>query len=156
MKATREAIEEARKRGVITRMLLHLNDRSLEWFSASVMLIWGITLLLPGETLSGPQYAAFNRFGLTEVFWSWAFGCIGMARLVALYINGRWPRSPLIRMAGAIFGAVSWMQVSYLLTASTYMVTGVPNTGMGVYAALAIADLIGVYRAAFDARYYRS
>lgn len=156
MKATREAIEEVRRKGIIPRLLLHLNDRSLEWFSSCVMLIWGVTLMLPGDTLNGPQYSAFTRFGLTEDFWSWAFTAIGSARLAALYINGRWPRSPLIRMAGSIFGVLSWAQVSYLLNASTLMVTGIANTGIGVYAAFAIADLFGVYRAAFDARYYRS
>lgn len=156
MKATREAIEEARKRGLVTRMSLHLTDRSLEWFSSCVMVIWGATLMLPGDTLAGPQFEAFGRFGLTEDFWSWMFTGIGMARLVALYINGRWPRSPHIRMIGSAFGVLTWAQVSYLLTAGTFLKTGVANTGMGVYAALAMADLFGVYRAMFDARYYRT
>lgn len=150
----RNALEEARRGGVIPRMVMHLNDRSLEWFSACVMVIWGTTLMLPGDTLAGPQFEAFGRFGLTEEFWAWAFTLAGGARLSALYINGRWPKSPHVRIVCAIFGAVSWAQVAYLLTVGTLLKTGIPNTGTGVYAALAIADLLAIVRAAFDARYY--
>lgn len=153
---SREAMERARKGGPLTRFLLIFNDRGLEWFSSFVMLGWGATLILPGDTLSGPQYAAFGRFGLTEEFWAWAFSLAGSARIVALYINGNWPKSPHIRMVGSLFGALSWAQVSYLLTASTYFTTGIAATGTVVYAGLAIVDLIGIARAAFDARYYSS
>lgn len=153
---TREALERARQQGFLTRVLLFLNDRALEWFSALVMLGWGVTLILPGDTLAGPQYSAFSRFGFTEEFWAWAFSTVGIARLVALYINGKWPKSPHIRMMGSLFGAVSWAQVSYLLTQSSWMVTGVPTTGTVVYGLLALADLLGIARAAFDARYYRT
>ncbi len=151
---TREALERARQSGPLTRLMLFLNDRALEWFSAFVMLGWGVTLLFPGDTLAGAQYAAFARFGMTEEFWSWAFSIVGIARLVALYINGRWPKSPHIRMAGSLFGALSWAQVSYLLFVSSWAATGVPTTGPVVYGLLAMADLLGIARAAFDARYY--
>lgn len=153
---TREAMERARKGGLANRALLIFNDRGLEWFSAFVMLSWGVTLALPGDTLAGPSYAAFDRFGMTENAWAWAFGAVGLARIVALYINGNWPRSPHIRMIGSAFGAVSWAQVSYLLTLSTYATTGVAAPGTGVYALLALADLFGIARAAFDARYHNA
>lgn len=156
MKATRESIERARQVGIANRFALVLNDRGLEWYSAFVMLGWGLTLALPGDTLAAPQYAAFGRFGFTEGFWAWAFSVVGVSRLIALYINGRWPRSPHVRMLGSLFGAVSWAQVAYLLTIGTYGVTGVPATGTVVYGLLAIADLFGIARAAFDARYYSS
>lgn len=155
MQQTREAIEKARKLGLANRFALVLNDRGLEWFSALVMLSWGITLALPGDTLAGPQYAAFARYGITEPIWAGAFCGVGLARLVALYINGNWPRSPHIRMIGSLFGAMSWAQVAYLLTMGTYVETGVPATGTGVYGLLAMADLFGIARAAFDARYNR-
>lgn len=152
----REAMERARRGGTAARLLLVFNDRGLEWFSAFVMLGWGLTLITPGDTLAGPQYAAFGRFGMTEDAWAAVFGAVGLARLVALYINGQWPKSPHIRMAGSFFGAISWAQVAYLLTVSTYLSTGIANTGTAVYSLLALADLVGIARAAFDARYYRS
>lgn len=153
---SRNAIERARQAGVLTRFLLIFNDRGLEWFSAFVMLGWGVTLGLPGETLAGPSFAAFGRFGITEEVWAGVFSAVGLARVVALYINGQWPRSPHIRMVGSLFGAISWSQVAYLITVSTYGTTGTPATGTAVYTLLALADLIGIARAAFDARYYRT
>jgi hypothetical protein len=152
---TREAIERVRKTAPLARFLLIFNDRGLEWFSAFVMTGWGLVLLAPGSTLSGPQYKSFDRFGMTEDAWAGVFLAIGLARLVALYINGNWPRSPHIRMLGSLFGAISWMQVGYLL-ASTYPETGILNTGVAVYLPLAIADFIGIARASFDARYHRT
>lgn len=154
MITTREAMERARRAGAASRFLLIFNDRGLEWFSAFVMLSWGVTLALPGDTLSGPSYAAFGRFGMTEEAWAGVFSAVGLARLVALYINGHWPKSPHIRMLGSLFGAISWGQVAYLLTLSTYFTTGIAATGTAVYSLLALADLFGIARAAFDARYY--
>lgn len=153
---TREGMEKARRGGIFTRFLLFFNDRGLEWFSAFVMLGWGVTLIAPGDTLAGPAFSAFGRFGLTEEFWAWAFGLVGATRLVALYINGNWPKSPHIRMLGALFGAISWAQVAYLITLSTYFASGIASTGTAVYTALAVADILAIARAAFDARYHRT
>jgi hypothetical protein len=93
---------------------------------------------------------------MTEEFWACMFGVIGGARLVALYINGRWPKTPRIRKIGAFFGLVSWAQVAWLITEGTAVKTGVLSTGTGMYALLALADLVSIFRAAFDARYYRT
>lgn len=134
----------------------HMQDRALEWFSGAAMLLWGLILALPGETMAGPSYAAFHRFGTTEEFWAYAMGATGIARLVALFINGRWPRTPLIRMVGALFGLLCWSQITYLLLAGTYLATGVASTGPAVYGLLALADLFSIFRAAFDARYVSS
>jgi hypothetical protein len=136
--------------------LKSLADRTNEWFSSLVMIAWGATLALPGDLLSQPGFVAFRRFGMTEASWAALFAFVGAARLVALYINGRWPRSPHIRMVGALFGAVSWVQVSVLL----YEAAGINNTpvttGCAVYALLAAFELFSINRAAFDARYHVS
>jgi len=131
-----------------------MQDRGLEWFSALVMVAWGFTLALPGDTLAGPSFAAFHRYDLTETFWAWLFGAIGAARLVALYINGRWPTTPFIRMVGSLFGAISWGQVSWLIAEGTYYSSGVASTGTAIYGLLALAEVFSIFRAAFDARYY--
>jgi hypothetical protein len=148
-------MSEHHKSGLIeTRIMLHMQDRALEWFSAFVMLSWGLVLALPGDSLAGQNFYAFRRYGMTEDLWAWIFGAVGSARIIALYINGRWPRTPHIRMLGALFGAVSWGQVAWLITEST-LATGVASTGIPVYAMLALADLFSIFRSAFDARYYR-
>lgn len=136
------------------RLRAAMQDRSPEWMSAVVMMWWGLALAMPGDTMDGSSFAAFARYGATEEFWAWAFGSIGAARVVALYINGRWPKTPWVRMAGALFGAVSWMQVAWLLFEGGFLTTGIYSTGPGTYLVFALADLFSIYRAAFDARYY--
>jgi hypothetical protein len=133
--------------------LQSLSDRTIEWFSALVMLSWAFTMALPGGLLDQPGFVAFHRFGLTEGFWTFAFGTVGAGRLIALYINGRWPRSPHIRMFGALFGAVSWGQVSVLLYQASIINNTPISTGCAVYALLAAFELFSINRAAFDARY---
>jgi len=154
------ASERARmfRRGITLDERLHraLQDRGLEWFSAAVMVAWGVTLALPGDTLAGANFSAFQRYPwMTESFWASVFGVIGGMRLCALYINGKNPRTPYARMVGSLFGTVAWLQVSLLITEGTYGVTGIASTGTGVYALLAFADLVSIYRAAHDARYTR-
>jgi hypothetical protein len=119
---------------------------------------WGITLALPGDTLAGPYFTAFNRFSwMTEAFWAGAFGIIGGARLTALWINGHQiTRTPYLRMIGALFGAVSWAQIAFLLMDGSMHTTGTPGTGVGTYGLLALADLFSIFRAAHDARYHHS
>lgn len=131
-----------------------LSDRTIEWFSAGVMMAWGLTLTLPGDLLSQPGFVAFHRFGATESFWATAFTAVGLARLVALFINGRWPRTPHVRMIGAIFGALSWGQVAWLLYESSAMNNAPTPTGPAVYALLAAFEVFAINRAAFDARYH--
>lgn len=138
------------------KMHAAIHDRALEWFSGIVMLMWGFVLMAPGDTLAGPQYAAFLRFGATEEFWAFAFTGVGTMRLTALYINGRWPKTPLFRMGCALFGAVSWGQVTWLLLEVSLQTGGALNTGIAVYGPFALAELFSIYRASFDARYYRS
>jgi hypothetical protein len=137
------------------RFRASIQDRGLEWYSALVMVGWGFVLALPGDTLAGPSFVAFQRYGLTESFWAWLFGATGAARLAALYINGRWPTTPYIRMFGSLFGAISWAQVAWLVAEGTFFSNGVASTGTVVYGLLALAEVFSLFRACFDARYYR-
>ena len=130
------------------------DERAVEWLCAGIMVAWGVTLAINGDTLKQPAFAAFHRFGATESFWAWMFGGSGFARTAALYINGRWPKTPIIRMVCAGFGFLSWSQLSWLFLEGTALATGTPTPGIGVYAVLALAELYSIYRAAHDARYY--
>lgn len=132
----------------------HCQDRALEWFCASAMLVWAVILGFDGDTLTGKAFAAFSRHGVSEIGWAITFGVVGGARYIALYINGRYPKTPIVRMVGSLFGAVSWAQISWLFTEATYLHDGIMSTGTGIYALLAVAEIISIFRAAFDARYY--
>lgn len=141
-----------------------LSDRLIEWYSAIVMMAWSITLAMPPDTLANPRFSAFARYGVTEEWWAAIFGIAGGARLAALYINGKWPHGPQVRMIGSIFGAVSWAQISWMLiepeiarTKGDFIVAvGMAGPAFLTYLTLAIFELMSVYRAAFDARYHAS
>lgn len=130
-----------------------LTDRAIEWFSAGVMVAWGVTLSLPGDTLSQPGFVAFRRFGFSEEFWIFFLTFFGVLRLAALYINGRWPKSPYIRMVCAACGAFVWGQVAYRIYEAAAINNTPVSTGSAVYGLLAAFELFSIYRAAFDARY---
>lgn len=132
----------------------HLKQRGLEWLAAAVMLSWGITLAWTGDTLDSPDFSEFHRFGLTESFWAAAFGMAGSARIAALYINGRRPKTPYIRIACALLGALSWSQIAWLFYRAS-IANGLPlGTGPAVYLLLAFAEIYSMFEAAHDARYY--
>lgn len=140
---------------MLVRFLNAHADRSMEWFSASAMLVWCLVLAQPGDTLTlSPSFSEFVRSGLTETRLAAIFGLVGGARIVALIINGRWPRSPLFRMSGAMLGCMIWAQIAWLQYLGS-AASGAISTGVGVYALLALADLANIYRAAFDVRYHR-
>lgn len=140
---------------MLVRFLNSHADRSVEWLSALAMLNWCLILAQPGNTYSlSPSFAEFTRYGLTEDRLALLFGVIGSARVVALVINGKWPRSPVLRIAGAMLGGLIWGQIAWLQYLGS-AASGAISTGVGIYALLAVAEIANVYRAAFDARYHR-
>ena len=130
-------------------------DRGLEWFSAIVMIGWALVLIQPGDTIGGGNLRELLRHGLTEQDVSAVFGLAGGARVAALFINGRWPRTPIVRMIGATAGFVLWSQIALFLYAGPALANGAMSTGVAVYLPLALADLFSIFRAAYDVRYQR-
>ncbi len=131
-------------------------DRSIEWLSSLFMINWAFVLALPGNTLAtSPAFSEFARYHLTEPKLAAIMGGIGCMRAAALYINGRWPRTPVLRMIGSLFSSLIWGQIACLQAMGSVAETGAISTGAGVYGLLACAEILCVYRAAFDARYAR-
>lgn len=130
-------------------------DRSTEWLSALIMVGWAVVLAQPGEAFTiSPIFGEYLRSEITETRLAVAFCIVGISRCVVLYINGRWPKSPLMRMLGSGIGCVLWGQVATIQAISTSH-TGQWTTGFVVYGLLSLSELACVYRAAFDARYQR-
>ena len=127
--------------------------RDNEWLSSLLMCAWALVLAYPGDSLSGPSFSAFHRYGMTETFWACAFGAMGGMRLAALYINGRSPRTPYARMLCAFFGFLAWGQVAFLVLQGTMQTLGVVSPGVAIYGILAVVELRSLYRASYDARY---
>jgi hypothetical protein len=123
--------------------------RALDWMCAAMIFGWGVTLLLPGETLtSSPAYLELlDRF--PESVWGVILLGIGLLRFAALLINGHWRPSPLLRGAAALLGAIVWGQ--FLLGfLATSLIMGVVSAGVAVNAVMLIADLYSTARAGAD------
>lgn len=87
--------------------------RSVEWLLASMMIAWGFGLLLPGDTLALPQYDMLAVLAPEPVWAAWSIS-IGFVRYVALYVNGAWRKTPLIRAGCSGLGMIWWIVLSVL------------------------------------------
>lgn len=94
-------------------MIYKSPTRSVEWLLACMMLAWGGGLCLPGDTLSLPQYRMLAVLAPEPVWAAWSIS-IGVIRMVALYVNGAWRKTPLIRAFCAGLGMIWWIVLSVL------------------------------------------
>ena len=120
--------------------------RELEWAAAIVLLGVALSLLAPGATFSRPTFAAFQAIAPEG---TWGMGLLGIAtvRMLGLWINGNWHRSPIIRCGTAFAGAGAWFGLAWLLAHDGYPGW---NTGVGAYAALGLLDAFAFARSSFD------
>lgn len=149
------------------------HGRATEWLTSFVLLGFALALALPGDTLDGEGFRAFRNLGLDEAMISTPLALLAVARLVALYINGSWRRSPLLRVIGACLGAgvlgvigmafgwpyvESWLAVvwggDHSMPGSTIYLVGA-STGASTYTVLAAFDLLAAVRAGADYRMAR-
>ena len=93
------------------------HNRSVEWLLAGLMLAWGIGLMLPGEALALPQYRLLLVIAPEPVWAAWSVS-VGSVRIIALYINGSYFRTPLIRVVCAIMGLIWWLVLGFLVKLS--------------------------------------
>lgn len=122
-----------------------------EWMAALAMLSIGLVLALPGDTMRFSEWWPLRDFGLREVTVGVVIGAIGAARMVALWINGSWNRTPVLRGIGATAGLILFCGLA-LASAWSWAVGDVraPSMDFALYAIFAMADLRGVYRAGMD------
>lgn len=95
----------------LDRELRYGQTRWAEVWLACVMTVFGLGLILPGETFSMPSYRVIREF-VGEAVAGWVAIAVGTARLIALWYNGSRRRSPLVRLAGCsggflFYGALS-------------------------------------------------
>jgi hypothetical protein len=126
----------------------HFEARAVEWCSAFILAAWGADLILhPGlfTGITAPVWQAHLVLADQEV---WGFGAFtaGGIRVVALFINGRWGLTPLIRVATSFLSVFVWFWVAVGL-----FLAGFANTGVVVYTGLMLADMYSAFRAASDA-----
>ena len=92
--------------------------RSVEWCLGGLMVSWGLGLLLPGNTMELSNHRYLGALA-PEVVWSaWSLS-IGALRLLALYVNGAYFRTPLIRAGCSCLGLIWWLVLGFLLKAGS-------------------------------------
>ncbi|UFW75219.1 hypothetical protein [Bradyrhizobium sp. WU425] len=87
--------------------------RTVEHMLAWMILVWSASVAVPGNMMRGPTYQYLLAIA-GEGFWGWTGVGLGVLRLVALYINGNWRRTPVLRFVGAMSGLVWWLILSAL------------------------------------------
>lgn len=131
--------------------------RGTEWFSSVGMFGFALILAMPGDTLTGESWAAFRAAGLDEAVLIALLITVAMARATALWINGAWSRSPLLRLVGALCGAFIFGSIAaafalpYLgdvLDGGPLLVG--PSTAVSTYLTFAGFDVVAAGRAAGD------
>jgi hypothetical protein len=141
---------------LILSLKRHFPARFPEWHNAGILTTWGAYLVVNPEIMTSPATAALWT-GLTDMtpigysaaaLWGMLALVVGLLRACALFINGAFTRTPMIRLAASFISAFIWTQVVIGLVK-----TGIPNTGLVVYSWLVVADLVSAYRASCDMVY---
>ena len=121
--------------------------RMTEWLLASLMVAWGVAVALPGETLG---LSGFRLLVLIapEPVWAAVSIAIGVMRMAALWVNGRWRRSPLLRAGGAAWGIGWWLGLAWLLWAGAE--PGTTPSALAFYPVFVAFEAHSVVRGAGD------
>ncbi len=129
-------------------MKQHFTARQIEWFSAVMLWAWGSYVLLHPGLFRGPASSDFlgMRTLAPQQVWGYVAFFAGNTRVAALFINGKWGVTPLIRILTSFMSIFVWFWICvglYLLNT--------PTTGFVMYGGLLLADMTSAFRAAGDA-----
>ena len=140
---------------MITSLRQHWPSRKMEWMNAFFLSSWGLYVLLHPELFSNPGTASL--FGgmsamvsdITDypaLVWGGVAFSASLVRAIALFVNGAYARTPVIRVATSFISMFIVTQIFFGLWQS-----GLPNTGLVVYPWFILADMLSAYRASVDA-----
>lgn len=140
---------------IVKSMKEHFEARAIEWGMAGWATSWGLTALLVPSIFTNPVTGPATKLMYKSVEWmggepSVIIGLMvfltGLLRAAALFINGLWRATPLIRI---ITSAVSGFVVMNIVIG---LASGPPNFGVITYTWLFFADCLSASRAARDLR----
>ncbi len=140
---------------IIESLREHFPARFIEWFMAGLMLCWGLYVLATPEMFTDPSERELFAYMSSLSSWTgeqahtvWGLGATlaGGLRAIALFVNGAYVRTPVIRVATSFVSAFIWTQILVCVVQS-----GLPNPAVAVYSWLVIADIVSAYRASKDA-----
>ena len=137
---------------LIISLKQHFPARWPEWFMSAMSFAWGAYMVLHPEVFT--QDATREVFsGLTMMagnfppaaLWGLTTVVLGIIRAAALFVNGAYARTPMIRLVMSFASAFVWTQVFIGLWKS-----GVPNVELVVYGGWVVLDIVSAYRATTD------
>lgn len=146
---------------IIKKMKEHFEIRAIEWGMAGWAITWGLQSIFVPSMFTNPVTGPVSSLMLKSVDWLGGESHIilgmvvlltGLLRLTALFINGLWKATPLIRI---LTSAVSGFVVMNIVVS---LAQGPPSFGVVTYLWLFFADCFSASRAARDyhvtRRYY--
>ena len=87
---------------VANRIKQRFRMRVLEWEHAIITTLWGLTVIFNPAVFAGPSFVAFPG---GPSLWGWLVFMLGLARILALGINGYMARpTALVRSISALLG----------------------------------------------------
>lgn len=135
---------------LIKSLKKHFPARIPEWWAAGTMVAWGVYVLLNPGIMDGPGWKGLRSLSWVfhpERFWGTLTLIVGFSRLCALFVNGAWSRTPVIRLIASAFSAFVWSQI-----ALGFWLLELPSTGVVMYSAAVVLDFVSGYRASKDIR----
>ena len=126
-------------------MKRHFEVRSLEWFNGLYLFLWGAYVILHPGMMDLIVYRGLTDLAGQE-WWGLTAFTIGGIRIGALWVNGRWGLTPIIRVVTSFLSVFVWFWICVGLYRS-----GLPQTGLVIYPGLVAADMFSAFRAASDA-----
>lgn len=129
----------------------HFPIRRSEWINSCVMIGWGIVVLLDNRPLTGAWYVLGEL--MSEVFWSLMLMTVGTIRLIALLVNGTFPRtwygkfSPHVRVGMSLLSSLVWLQLVIATIGSPIL-----TTGLVAYLGYLVSDALNTLSSAAEAR----
>lgn len=133
---------------IIESLKLHFPARFPEWLGAGTQAGWGAYLILHPGLFEDDRIKAL-WVGLaamaSQPTWGLAAMLVGIIRAFALFVNGAYVRTPVIRLVTSFASAFVWTQVIV-----GFLKSETPNTGLIVYTSLIVADIYSAYRASAD------
>lgn len=138
---------------LVTQLKHHFPARFPEWMNSGIMASWGAYVLLHPDVFSnspssypmaGLESWTFNGYP-TGTVWGIITLVVGIVRACALFVNGAYSRTPMIRLTASAVSAFVWSQLIIGL-----LETGISNVNVVVYSWLLIIDVASAYRAGMD------
>lgn len=131
---------------IILELRKHFPPRAIEWLISAILVSWGITVILtPGLFKLNEAYAGLLLMAPQERWGLYSF-IIGAVRMMALFVNGSWVRTPVIRLVCSFASAFVWTQVFL-----GFLNAPVPTTAFAFFPWFIASDLYSAFRAGTDA-----